>query len=360
MIYLRFNFLSNCPPCVFFKVPELWAVWADAMQTLLYLAGDQESGAPDQWRETVWKLQELVMPKVEPPKFDIEADLDKIDNIICGENSSATETLRNIAHFKLCKVIGKGAFGAVYLAQDVRSNYIVAIKAISKKEANKNKILYKEITCMHRCREQDNIIQLQGIFSNEKHVFLILEYCAGGSLRRTMKLTGRFTNKKSAQIVYKITHAIKHCHSNGVIHRDIKPENLLLGGDGHTIKLADFGCSVLLDPVSSNRESPNVGTPNYSAPEMQGKDHNKPADVWSIGVLLFEFLVGYRPFDLTSSQNVTVTDAKVLEGKYQFPDDIDKDAKHLITSMLRKNVSERISLDGILDHVFIRNNINKD
>lgn len=315
----------------------MWADWARAMQPLFWLAADTD--CPDPWKEAVLKLKTVVFSAGELAP-------DQCNNIEMQG--------KQLEDFQLIMLLGQGSFGKVFLAREVQSNYIVAIKAISKKKSNSDQVR-REVDCHFKLRNLPNILHIYGEFSDEEYTYLILEYSLGGSLRQLMKATGKFSSGKSVKIILDVINAVQHFHSHNFLHRDIKPENLLLGPNNEII-LADFGCSVLLDSTSSNRQS-LVGSANYGAPEIlvEGREHNKPFDVWSLGVLLHELLVGHRPFDKGSSQRESETDRRVLAMDYILPDDLDGDAQDLIRKILC-DVENRISLNDILAHPFITEN----
>lgn len=139
---------------------------------------------------------------------------------------------------------------------------------------------------------------MYGYFWDETKIYLILEYAIGGELFEELRLQPlyRFDEEKSAFYIWQVIEAIQYLHSKDVIHRDIKPENLL--NCNGVIKLSDFGWS---------RHAPNdkrktvCGTLDYLPPEMiENNEYNNMVDIWSIGVLTYEFLVGSPPFDSVS------------------------------------------------------------
>jgi serine/threonine protein kinase len=264
--------------------------------------------------------------------------------------------------FEFENIIGEGISGKVYAAHETKfkSNSLVAIKALPKIDEKMNSMLSDirdEIQIQYKLRGLEHVVQLYGIFSNNSYVYLILEYAPLGSLRQLMERTKKFSLGESAKIICHLVKTVMQLHEKDIIHRDLKPENLLIGADSK-IKIADFGSSAKLDAIKKNRTS-FVGTPSYAAPEfLVGKrEHNKPCDIWSLGVLLYEFLVGKRPFDQSLSQDTNITDEHVMKGVYQCPVDMDHKAKDLISKMLEKDVSKRISLEDILKHEFITTNI---
>ena len=125
-----------------------------------------------------------------------------------------------------------------------------------------------------------------GYFYDEKRIFIILEYAPGGELYKQLTARGRFSEATTARYIHDLSIALSYCHNKHVIHRDIKPENLLIGQKGD-IKIADFGWSV---HAPTSRRTTMCGTLDYLPPEMvEGREHDRTADVWSLGVLTYEF-----------------------------------------------------------------------
>jgi serine/threonine protein kinase len=144
---------------------------------------------------------------------------------------------------------------------------------------------------------------------------------------------------------------LKYCHQKHVIHRDIKPENLLLGLNGE-LKIADFGWSV---HAPNSRRQTLCGTPDYLPPEMiEGKDHDHRVDLWSLGVLTYEFLVGNPPFE---AKNIDETYKRIAKVDMSFPDLVPDLARDLISKLLVYDPKARLSLDEVLKHPWITANV---
>lgn len=135
--------------------------------------------------------------------------------------------------------------------------------------------------------------------------------------------------------------------------RDIKPENLLLGAKGE-IKIADFGWSV---HAPSSRRSTLCGTLDYLSPEMVcGKTYNEKVDLWSIGVLCYEFLTGKPPFESSSYDETYV---RISRARFTIPEYVSDDAKDLIKKLLIVNPNDRLELDQVITHPWIVKHVEK-
>ena len=253
--------------------------------------------------------------------------------------------------FEIGKPLGRGKFGAVYLAREKRSKYIVAIKVLHKSQLLKAGVehqLRREIEIQSHLRHK-NILRMYGYFYDSKRIYLILEYSPGGELYKRLTQKGQFSEQLSAQYISDLATALDFCHTKHVIHRDIKPENLLVGAHGE-MKIADFGWSV---HAPTSRRNTLCGTLDYLPPEMvEGRDHDKFVDVWSLGVLLFEFLYGGPPFE---AEGHTATYRRIARVDLQFPKrpEVSEDAKDLIRRFLVKEPHARIPLKDVPKHPWV-------
>lgn len=252
--------------------------------------------------------------------------------------------------FEIGKPLGKGKFGNVYLAREKRSKYIVALKVIFKHQVQKagcEHQLRREIEIQSHLRHP-NILRLYGYFYDDTRVYMILEYAQKGELYNLLKQVGKFNDEQAATYIYQLADALSYCHSKKVIHRDIKPENLLLGIYGE-LKIADFGWSV---HAPSSRRTTICGTLDYLPPEMiDDKPHDEKVDLWSLGVLCYELLVGKPPFETPTHDG---TYQKITRVEYKFPPTMLPEAQDLISNLLRKNPNERLSLENVMKHPWIQ------
>lgn len=260
---------------------------------------------------------------------------------------------KGLQNFEIGRALGKGKFGNVYLAREKESKYIVALKVLCKKQLIKHNVqhqLRREIEIQSHLHHP-NILQLFGYFYDENRVYLILEYAPRGELYKKLRDCQRFDEKLSANYIRQIIEALEVCHSRNVIHRDIKPENILIGFEGE-LKIADFGWSV---HAPSSRRETMCGTLDYLPPEMvQHKIYDKNVDLWCLGVLTYEFLVGTPPFEMESLED---TYEKILKVQYLTPDYMSELAKKFIDRLLQKKPSDRMTLSESKIHPWITENI---
>lgn len=211
-------------------------------------------------------------------------------------------------HFKPLKVIGKGSFGEVTKAIDLRTNKVRAIKKIKKSALQKEKGVDKdkEYEILTKLKHP-NIVRLLEYYQDADYFYLVTEYCEGGELFDQIINCGVFTEKMAAEIIRQILSAVVYCHTNKIVHRDLKPENLLLEysnktfEEGNIVKVIDFGTSVEhLNP--SEKLKARLGTAYYIAPEVLRGEYDEKCDVWSCGVILYIFLCGYPPFNGENDQ----------------------------------------------------------
>lgn len=251
--------------------------------------------------------------------------------------------------FEVGRALGKGKFGNVYLARERKSRFIVALKVLSKKQLVRHNVqhqLRREIEIQSHLHHR-NILQLFGYFYDDSKVYLILEYAPRGELYKKLRDCCRFEEKTTSIYIGQIIDALTVCHSRDVIHRDIKPENILIGYNGE-LKIADFGWSV---HAPSSRRQTLCGTLDYLPPEMvQHKVYDKSVDLWCLGVLTYEFLVGNPPFEMATMDG---TYERIVKVQYTCPDHVSDIAKDFVARLLKKNPKDRMPLDKAKEHELI-------
>ncbi|KAJ0023336.1 hypothetical protein NQD34_003235 [Periophthalmus magnuspinnatus] len=301
---------------------------------------------PPKAQETKMKLEQ---PKTltEPPKTE------KMQN----KPRKGSQKPWSLENFEIGRPLGKGKFGNVYLARERQSMFILALKVLFKKQLEKAGVehqLRREVEIQSHLRHP-NILRLYGYFHDASRVYLILEFAPKGQLYSELQRCGRFSEDRSATYIMELADALSYCHSKNVIHRDIKPENLLLGANGE-LKIADFGWSV---HAPSARRSTLCGTLDYLPPEMiEGKPHDQNVDLWSLGVLCYEFLIGQPPFEAKTHEE---TYRRISRVEYTYPPqyNISAGAKDLVANLLKHNPLHRLPIQGVLTHPWVVENSTK-
>ncbi|KAI8086350.1 kinase-like domain-containing protein [Halteromyces radiatus] len=200
------------------------------------------------------------------------------------------------AKYKLGNVIGKGQFGIVYRALELRTGKMVAVKRIKLNSSKKRDILdaMQEAQLLQQLTHP-NIVKYEGFIHAEGHVNIILEYVENGSLLNTLKSFGSFPENLVASYCTRILHGLQYLHDQNVVHCDLKAANLLTTKSGH-VKLSDFGVSLNLR-LKDNEVDAVAGTPNWMAPEViELKGASTKSDIWSLGCTIVELCTGKPPY----------------------------------------------------------------
>jgi serine/threonine protein kinase len=207
---------------------------------------------------------------------------------------------------------------------------------------------------IHRTLKHKFVCEYKHFFEDRQNCYILLELCHNQSMNEMIKRRKRLTEPEAAYFMRQLLQAVRYLHDNLVIHRDLKLGNLFLDRNV-SVKVGDLGLATKLESVDEKRKT-ICGTPNYIAPEViQGdrstRGHSFEVDVWSMGVILYTFLVGKPPYE---AKDVKATYQRILANEYSFPKDanISDDAKDLIRSMLQSKPIDRPSLEEIAVHPF--------
>ncbi|XP_025207855.1 microtubule-associated serine/threonine-protein kinase 3 isoform X2 [Melanaphis sacchari] len=274
--------------------------------------------------------------------------------------------------FDVIKLISNGAYGAVYLVRHKQTRQRFAMKKIIKN----NLMLRNQIEQVFAERDimsfTDNpfVVTMYCSFETRKHLCLVMEYVEGGDCASLLKNIGPLPPDMAKFYFAETVLAVEYLHNYGIVHRDLKPDNLLITALGH-IKLTDFGLSKMgLMSLATNLYEVHVdrdtrqfsdkqvfGTPEYIAPEVilrQG--YGKPVDWWSMGIILYEFLVGCVPFFGETPEELF---AHTVNDDIEWPDEnewpIQPEAKNIISSLLQQNPRDRLGTGGsheVKDHPY--------
>ncbi|XP_050894876.1 probable serine/threonine protein kinase IRE isoform X2 [Lathyrus oleraceus] len=270
----------------------------------------------------------------------------------------------SIEDFEIIKPISRGAFGRVFLARKRATGDLFAIKVLKKAD------MIRKNSVQDILAERDILISIRNpfvvrffySFTCRENLYLVMEYLNGGDLYSMLRNLGCLDEDMARVYIAEVVLALEYLHTQHIIHRDLKPDNLLIGQDGH-IKLTDFGLSKVglinsTDDLSapssfangflgndkpksrhvSKREERQqqsvVGTPDYLAPEiLLGMGHGTTADWWSVGVILYELLVGVPPFNAEHPQQIfdNIINRDIQWPKY--PEEISYEAYDLMNKL---------------------------
>lgn len=221
--------------------------------------------------------------------------------------------------YELLNELGKGSYGAVYKARDLRSSELVAIKVISLTEGEEGyEEIRGEIEMLQQC-SHPNVVRYLGSYQGEEYLWIVMEYCGGGSVSDLMNVAEE--PLEEYQIAYICREALKglaYLHSIFKVHRDIKGGNILLTEQGE-VKLGDFGVAAQLTRTMSKRNT-FIGTPHWMAPEViQESRYDGKVDVWALGVSAIEMAEGLPPRSTVHPMRVlfmiSIEPAPMLEDK---------------------------------------------
>ena len=254
--------------------------------------------------------------------------------------------------FDLIELIGQGNYGRVYKAIHKKTGKIYSAKIAYIEKTNEVESFKKEINILSQCNNQ-YIVRYYGSYIKGHQIWIILEFCDGGSLYELIKILPRNLNEEEiASIIYMILKGLVFLHENKKIHRDVKTENILLTHEG-IAKLADFGVSTQL-MHSFSKKITKIGTPFYMSPEviMQNK-YDYKCDIWSLGITAIEMAEGEPPFAKVKGywvlKKIITHPPKGLKNKEKWS----KEFNDFVEKCLIYEPEKRSSAKELLKHPFI-------
>jgi serine/threonine-protein kinase ULK/ATG1 len=262
------------------------------------------------------------------------------------------------------ELIGHGAFAIVYKGRYKKKDVDVAVKAITKKNLNKARnLLAKEIRILKELSglKHENLVSLLKCVESPAYVYLIMEFCNGGDLADYLQKNTTLSEPTIQHFFKQIAQALRAMHSKGIVHRDLKPQNILLCRPPerthplpteYTVKLADFGFArFLTDGVMAGTL---CGSPMYMAPEViMSHQYDAKADLWSIGTIIYQCLVGSAPFVEKTPQALKTFYEKNRDLRPKIPDSCSGPLKDLLYRLLKRNAKDRIEFEDFFSHLFL-------
>lgn len=220
--------------------------------------------------------------------------------------------------YKFIKLLGKGSYGSVYLAQQeskVGTDEYVAIKKFYMNDKNSYQSFKNEVKILKKIKS-DYLIKILDYYKDSKHMYLVMEYAPMGDLeeyiRSMYQKRTTISNKFVDTVIYQIKEGLNVLHQEKIIHRDIKTSNILIFNN-NLVKITDFGVSKILENNNMLAYS-NIGTPYYMSPEMiNGNPYNFSIDFWALGCVIYKMLTNKYPFD---ANNMGALICKIKAGRY--------------------------------------------
>ncbi|KVH67548.1 CBL-interacting serine/threonine-protein kinase 7-like [Cynara cardunculus var. scolymus] len=262
--------------------------------------------------------------------------------------------------YQLTRLLGRGSFAKVYHGRSLIDNSSVAVKVIEKPATADPAMeprLVREVAAM-RLLNHPNILKLHEVLATKTKIYLVMELAAGGELFTQLTRRGRMKEATARLYFQQLVSTLHFCHQNGVAHRDLKPQNLLLDRKGN-LKISDFGLSALPESQKDGLLHTACGTPAFTAPEIvRGKGYDgAKADAWSCGIILFNFLAGYLPFDDSNLPNMY---RKIHQREIVFPDWIPKQPRIIIQKLLDPKPKTRMSVETLMGLSWFRKSLKPD
>ncbi len=244
------------------------------------------------------------------------------------------------SQYQILHLIGQGQFGRVFCAIHRQNEELVALKELDRKRFA-TRLFLRELGFLVTL-QHPNIVSCRGLEYGPTGRYLVMDYCRGGTLRELMESENKPDSLESLKLITDILLGLEYAHDRDIVHCDLKPENILLEPQekGWTARISDFGIARLSEKVNSVKISlGDTGSPAYMAPERFYGHYSCASDLYAIGVILFELLVGERPFsgifrDLRNAHlNQTIT----------IPDTVPLSVRSIISRALQKLPQRRFA-----------------
>lgn len=252
--------------------------------------------------------------------------------------------ITEIAGYRLTQRIGSGGMGDVYKAYNAALNRTAAIKILHQKDMAER---FRNEAYIQSSVSHPNIARLYEYLVTGETACIIMEYVEGDPLDVYLHRNGKLSNQETENIIKQIASALTYLHGKDILHRDIKPQNFKIRPDGSVIML-DFGIAKNKYTPKLTQQGYMVGTTEYMAPEQFQQKVEKKSDIWSLGVLTYELLTGYMPFD---ANNAVTMRAKIEKGEFTKPrilvPQVSEKLNKVIEKCLQVNPGNRFSAQEV-------------
>jgi len=272
---------------------------------------------------------------------------------------------KTLGNYRLGNRIGEGGMGSVYLARDLRLERDVALKIIAPELARSDSLMARfRVEAIAQARlNHSNIVTIHSFDCQDDIYYIVMEFVSGKTLKTVIQEVGLLPVPRAMRIFSRILEGLAYAHSKGVCHRDIKPANILITRDDN-VKIGDFGIAKVEGIDGLTRVGSMLGTPHYCAPEqILGQRIGPAADIYSLGITLFEMITGKVPFNSASGSNYEIQQAhlqKMPQKPSTLVPSIDPALDDLIMKSLAKSPQARFQsveeFKGIVDR-FLSGNL---
>ncbi len=247
--------------------------------------------------------------------------------------------------YELLELIGVGGMANVYKGRDLKTDNIVAVKILRREFMENAELVrrFKNESKAISILDHPNIVKVFDVSVDDKLQFIVMEYLDGINLKEYMnRRGGRLTWKETLHFVQQILLALEHAHSKGVVHRDIKPQNVMLLADG-SLKMMDFGIARFSRAESQPVSTKAIGSVHYISPEQaRGEETGAPADIYSVGIMLYEMLSGQLPFESDDAVKVAIKQiADTAKPLGEVAPDVPKALQDITARAMAKDPSKR-------------------
>ncbi len=254
--------------------------------------------------------------------------------------------------YKIYDKIGSGGMATVYLARDLETYEVVAIKILREELEHTSTYVQRferEAEIATKLKHK-NIAQIRDFGVEDGVYYIVMEYVQGKTLEKIIEEKGRLSPEETVEIAEAVARALDFAHKHGVIaHRDIKPQNIMVARDG-TVKVMDFGIAKVSDTSTLTSEGSIIGTPYYISPEQaKGKPADIRSDLYSLGVVMFQMVTGQVPFKAETPWSIINMHISSPPPKIEkLNKDVPKELRHIIYKLLRKRPRDRYQTPGEL------------
>lgn len=265
--------------------------------------------------------------------------------------------------YEILRKIGDGGMAFVYQARDKLLNRIVAVKVLRPEFVDDQEFLvkFKREAEAVASLSHPNIVNVYDVGEDGKVHYIVMEYVDGQNLKEIIQEEGRLEEYTALDIAKQIARALSAAHRNGIIHRDIKPHNILISKDGRQVKVADFGIAKAVSSSTMTNMGSVIGSVHYISPEQaKGKHLTSNADLYSLGIVLYEMIIGRVPFSGDSPISIALKHinediAFTEEDKINIPNSV----RTIISKMTQKEPANRYQTaeELIEDIEFVERNI---